>query len=162
MHTQSPAAGSRPLPIGYWLRRADALLTRSLERTLQPHGLDRFGWQVLNLLCGTAASEERLRAALADFGGPGELTATLAELRRRGWIGPGRPEVAGAPGTVWAPTDTGRSVHRLVAAAVRESRAAATAGVDPGDYATALAVLERLCGNLGDDGPDPLVDARET
>ena len=37
------------LPIGYWLKRVDALLTTAIDQAQAEHGVSRTQWQVLNI-----------------------------------------------------------------------------------------------------------------
>jgi len=38
------------LPIGYWLKRADEVITKHINRVLSDYHLTRFHWQVLNMV----------------------------------------------------------------------------------------------------------------
>ena len=37
-------------PIGYWLKRADTVITEHIDRVLSDNGFTRFRWQVLNIV----------------------------------------------------------------------------------------------------------------
>jgi hypothetical protein len=37
-------------PIGYWLKRADEVITEHVDRALSDNGFTRFRWQVLNIV----------------------------------------------------------------------------------------------------------------
>lgn len=83
------------LPIGYWIKRADALLTARINEAQAANGLTRTEWQVLNSvfeMSSAAASE--IAEVLRPFADPLELSATIDGLVRRGLIAEG----AGEPG----------------------------------------------------------------
>jgi len=56
------------LPIGYWLKQADNLITQHINRVQAANGVSRFEWQVRNLLYEAgAASRERLFETMRTF-----------------------------------------------------------------------------------------------
>ena len=38
------------LPIGYWLKHTDEVITKHVNQVLSDNGFTRFRWQVLNIL----------------------------------------------------------------------------------------------------------------
>ncbi|MFF1867616.1 MarR family winged helix-turn-helix transcriptional regulator [Streptomyces sp. CB03911] len=128
-------------PVGYWLNRADAALTRYVDGMLAGDGLTRLGWQVLNVIeDDPAATDTAVLTTLAANGEAAVLAATVESLVTGGWAA--RP----APGRL-ALTDEGRA--RFDRAAVRAGafRKRVTAGVPDEEYRIAVTVLERIARN---------------
>ncbi|MBE2187630.1 MAG: hypothetical protein IAE99_12740 [Rhodothermales bacterium] len=79
---------SRPdrqrLPIGYWLKRADELLTARIDEAQRENGLTRLGWQALNVVRGADGAEAALVAeTLAPFASATEVLGVVDALRER-------------------------------------------------------------------------------
>ncbi|MCX5211964.1 MarR family transcriptional regulator [Kitasatospora sp. NBC_00240] len=128
-------------PVGYWLNRTDAALTRYVDGMLAADGLSRLGWQVLNVIeDDPEATDTSVLTVLAANGEAAVLAATVESLVTGGWAA--RP----APGRL-ALTDDGRT--RFARAAVRAGafRKEATAGVTDEEYRIAVTVLERIARN---------------
>ncbi|HEU5473092.1 MAG TPA: MarR family winged helix-turn-helix transcriptional regulator [Actinophytocola sp.] len=123
-------------PIGYWLKEIDRRIEADFARLLAAERLTRRHWQVLNTL---ASGESDIEAALAPFRSAAEPTMApvLADLAARGWV----------DGTTL--TADGRRAHADLAERVQASRLRLTEGISAEEYATVLAVLERMAGNLG-------------
>ena len=133
----------RALPIGYWVKRVDELLTEELGAALAHHGLDRFRWQLLNSLADAgaapvAALRQRLRAFVADAA----LDAMVNDLVGRGWV------VTDADGLL-SLTASGSAAHVEALREATESRRRSTDGISTDDYATTVATLQRIAANLG-------------
>jgi DNA-binding MarR family transcriptional regulator len=75
------------LPIGYWLKRADNLITEHINRVQAANGVSRFEWQVLNLLLETGeASRERLFETMRTFVDASGLDTILDRIIENGWV----------------------------------------------------------------------------
>ncbi|HET9142137.1 MarR family transcriptional regulator [Actinophytocola sp.] len=124
-------------PIGYWLKEVDRLIDADFTRQLAGEGLTRRHWQVLNVLATGVAGQDELDRALAPFltGAEPSTAPVLAELAGRGWV------------TGHTLTDAGRAAHTAVADRVRAGRLRLTEGISAEEYATAVAVLERMAAN---------------
>ena len=131
----------RELPIGYWVKRVDELLTEELGAALAHHGLDRFRWQLLNSLADAGAAPVaalRLRAFVDDAA----LDAMVNDLVGRGWV------VTDADGLL-SLTASGSAAHVEALREATESRRRSTDGISTDDYATTVATLQRIAANLG-------------
>ena len=133
-------------PIGYWLKRADTLLTSRVDAAQQGNGLSRLDWQVLNVVRDAgAASSGNVAAVLQPFADEARLSEAVNGLESRSLLQ--RDE-----GGAYALTRAGTDVYEKALAAQQTVRRQAMAGITEEDYQTAVAVLERLVGNLeGDD-----------
>lgn len=130
-----------PRPIGFWLKLVDRLIDQAFDALLEEHGVTRRQWQLLNVLKGGPATLEQLDAAVAPFleEETGESSAEhLEELVGSGWVAPG-----------YSLTDAGVTALEGLGHAVGELRQGMAEGVGDEEYATTLAVLERMARNLG-------------
>ena len=137
-------------PIGWWIKRLDALLEEAVDAVVDAEGLTRRHWQVLHSLASGTDQEAALRSALADF--PGDVDAVVSDLVGRGWaarLGTGRVGV----------TADGRVAHDRVARAVGRVRRHAADGLSRNEYERTILVLSRMVANveraLGRDGDQP-------
>jgi len=129
------------LPIGYWLRRADELLTVRIDAVQRENGLTRLGWQILNVVRdGGEVTPDDVASILAPFASAAEIRDTLAALRDRGLLtaADGRHRI----------TELGSDLYQRALAAQQAIREAAFAGVERDEYETTLGVLRRLVENL--------------
>ena len=136
-----------PRPIGYWLQAADEALTRATDLALAAESLSRLECQVLDTLqqigptslpdlltaLRAAGPMERITTAFDRFSDAGLIAATQAGPRVIQQI---------------QLTPTGRERHAAALAIQQQVRERATAGIPESDYATTLAVLERIVRNL--------------
>lgn len=129
------------LPIGYWLRRADELLTARIDAVQRENGLSRLGWQILNVVRdGDEIAPDDVVSTLAPFASAAAIHDTLAVLRDRGIL-------AEAEGQLRI-TEPGSDLYQHALSAQQAIREAAFAGIDRDEYETTLGVLRRLVENL--------------
>jgi len=76
---------ARQLPIGYWLKHTDEVITRHVDQVLDDRGFNRFRWQVLNMLyeAGTT-TRSTVFATMQTFIDVDQLKETWMALRRQG------------------------------------------------------------------------------
>jgi DNA-binding MarR family transcriptional regulator len=132
-------------PIGYWLRRADQLLTTRIDEAQRANGLDRLDWQVLQVLGEGHASRARITEALHPFANFFTIDTVLKDFVRRGMID-------GSDATGFTLTPSGEALRERALALQSSIRERAVVGIRPEDYTTALAVLQRLVENLESEG----------
>lgn len=137
-----PHAG-RQLPIGYWLRRVDELLTEQSNAALAERGFTRLGWQLLNSVAEAGTlGREQLHGTLAPFATPDELDVLAAGLAESGWI------VASGAYEGLTITDAGREERERLLQLQQAVRSRAFAGVSAEEYAALIDVLQRVAQNL--------------
>jgi DNA-binding MarR family transcriptional regulator len=136
-------------PIGWWVRRLDALLEEAVDAVVTGEGLTRRHWQVLHSLATGTERETDVATALADF--PGDVDAVVSDLVARGWIvrmGTGRIGL----------TPDGVAAHDRVSRAVGRVRRHVADGLSRSEYERTILVLGRMVDNieraLGRDGRD--------
>jgi aminoglycoside 6'-N-acetyltransferase len=129
------------LPIGYWIRKADELLTARTDAVQQTNGLTRLGWQALNLIQEAAApSRDEVAKTLRPFGDAAAVDQTLQGLVEQGLVR--------LSGGLLEPTAEGAKLHQRALESQRTVRHRAVEGIDGADYATTVRVLQRLVRNL--------------
>lgn len=126
-------------PIGWWVKRLDALLEEALDAVVAGESLTRRHWQVLHLLAEGAGHESDVVAALADF--PGDTAAVVADLAARGWVD--RPRA----GQVELTAD-GVAAHDRVLRAVNRVRRHTADGLSRQEYERTVLVLARMVENV--------------
>jgi DNA-binding MarR family transcriptional regulator len=130
-------------PIGYWLKRADVLLTQRIDEVQRANGLTRLEWQALNVVRDGGATAEKVAEALRPFADAELVTLTLAGLV-------GRHVVQATAARTFELTADGHALFARAAEAQAGVRARAMNGISESDYATTVATLERLVKNLED------------
>ena len=136
---------SKPnLPIGYWLRKADELLTTRIDEVQQANGLSRIEWQVLNVVRDAEpVRAEQIAATLEPFADAKTVGEVCDRLSRRGEL------TRDASAATLSLTERGRSLHAAALSSQQELRQRAMEGVSHDDYAITVRVLQRLVENLG-------------
>lgn len=130
-------------PIGYWLKRLDALIEQGLDRCLDGTGMSRRHWQAVNVLTRGPVDERGVTEALRPFWGAGAATpaGVLGELAGRGWV-------VRDPAGRFLLTGDGEAAHRDAAGRVHTVRQRSLEGLDEAEYEAAVRVLRRMAENL--------------
>ena len=126
-------------PIGWWVRRLDALLEEAVDAVVTGEGLTRRHWQVLHSLATGTERETDVATALADF--PGDVDTVVSDLVGRGWvvrIGSGRIGL----------TPDGVAAHDRVSRAVGRVRRHVADGLSRSEYERTILVLSRMVTNI--------------
>ncbi len=125
-------------PIGWWVRRLDALLEEAVDAVVTGEGLTRRHWQVLHSLATGTELEDDVDTVVSDLVG-------------RGWVvrlGTGRVGL----------TPDGAAAHDRVNRAVGRVRRHVADGLSRNEYERTILVLSRMVDNieraLGRAGPD--------
>ncbi len=129
-------------PIGFWLRRADELLTQRIDEAQRSNGLTRLEWQALSVIREQGAPNRyQIAAALRPFVEPPALYSLLADLVERGWI-------SGSDSQGYALTADGQMRYEQALAAQQAIRQRAVEGISQDAYQATVRVLEQLVKNL--------------
>jgi DNA-binding MarR family transcriptional regulator len=132
------------LPIGYWLKQADNLITEQVNQAQAAHGVSRFGWQVLNTLYEAGPmSRERLFELMRTFVDSAGLDEIITRLIERGWVEQNENSAG-----EFQLTQEGQRCYGDIFAAQKEVRLRAMQGVSEEEYATVIRVLQRIVNNL--------------
>lgn len=131
------------LPIGYWLKRVDKLLTEQSDAALAERGFTRLRWQLLNSVAEAGAlSREQLHSTLAPFARPDELDTLTAGLVEAGFI------VSEETEGLLRITEAGRAERSQLLQLQQVVRGRALDGVSAEEYTTVIRVLQRVAQNL--------------
>jgi DNA-binding MarR family transcriptional regulator len=128
-------------PIGWWVKRLDALLEQVVDRTVAADGLTRRHWQVLHAVGSSGLEERDLLDALALFGAAAEVDAVIADLTARGWL------ARTGSGCV-AHTAAGRAAHQRLLERITQVRLRVTDGLTAEEYDRTVAALARMADNV--------------
>lgn len=130
------------LPIGYWLKRADELLTRAINQAQEATGLTRTHWQVLNSVqeAGTL-SRERLEGIMQTSLDSSGLEPIIAEPAGRGWLARNDSDDLRL-------TDAGKQQYQAALSLQSEVRKRVVRGVGEEEYTTVIRVLQKIVDNL--------------
>lgn len=141
--TQQNATQQRP--IGYWLKRADELLTRRSNQILHDHGFTRFHWQTLNILYEKGSTSfDDIFAILSAFVTVDQLNDILALFSRSGWLLMEKDDST----TTLTLTEAGKAQHATIFQLQSEVRRQSMQGISNEEYAMVVDVLQRLVHNL--------------
>lgn len=130
--TDSPSAS--PRPFGFWLKVIDRRLDEAMGDLFTEEGLTRRDWRRLNLVAGTV-TDPRMSEKLAA------RPERVEPLVERGWV-------EGEPGA-WRLTEAGETARASLQERVATLRAKVAGAVSPEDFATTMASLEAIAGELG-------------
>ena len=134
------------LPIGYWLKRADELLTKRIDEAQRSNGLRRLEWQALNVIRERrTATRNEIVDTLRSFADAGAMDDMLGGLAHRGLV-------SAAAENGFELTQAGVELYDRAQAFQQAIRQQAVAGISETEYAMALSVLQRLVENLERDG----------
>lgn len=136
---------ARQLPIGYWLKHADEVITRHVNQVLEDRGFSRFRWQVLNMLYEAGVTTRgTVFATMQTFIDAEQLKEILDSFAQAGWL------VTRGEGdaTELALTEAGKSERDAVFKLQSDVRRRAMQGISEQEYATVLDVLQCMVSNL--------------
>ncbi len=132
-------------PIGYWLKRADEVITEHVDRVLSDNGFTRFRWQVLNSVyqAGTI-TRDGVFDTMQTFIDARQLDEIIDGFIEEGWLVK-RGEDDAAQLML---TDVGKAQRETAFKLQSEVRRRAMQGISEQEYATVVDVLERMVKNL--------------
>lgn len=140
MPTKRPIPEDRP--IGYWIKAADRALDGAIDSLHCAAGVDRRGWQVLNLTSrnGGRIGREALRAFFHPMLTASEVDRQIDALETGGLL------IRAGDGVEM--TAAGRAAHARLSADQEAFRATLMRDIDGDDYLAALSVLKGIVANL--------------
>ena len=75
------------LPIGYWLKQADNLITEQVNKVQAGNGVSRSDWQVLNTLYEVGpVSQEQIFEFMSTFADSSGLDRIITHLTECRWV----------------------------------------------------------------------------
>ncbi len=136
------------LPIGYWLKLVDNLLTEQIDKAQAIHGVSRSDWQILNMLKEIgSASRERIFETMRTFVDASNFNKIMTSLIEHGWVEQRQVPKTGME--QFQLTEEGQRRHEVIFATQKEVRQRAMLGISEEEYATVIRVLQQIVSNLG-------------
>ena len=133
------------LPIGYWLKHADEVITKHVNQVLSDHGFTRFRWQVLNSVYETGTIARRdVFNTMKTFIDARQLDEILDGFVQEGWL----LKHGEGDGTILLLTDAGKAEREAIFKMQSEVRRRALQGITEQEYTTVINVLQRMVKNL--------------
>jgi DNA-binding MarR family transcriptional regulator len=136
---------AKHMPIGYWLKHADNVVTEHIDSVLSENDFTRSRWQVLNIVyqAGTVTRSDVLDT-MQTFIDARQLDEIIEEFVEEGWLVK-HGEEEGAHLTL---TEAGKAQRETIFKLQSEVRRRTMQGITEREYATVIDVLERMVSNL--------------
>lgn len=130
------------MPIGWYLKEADTLITHFLNSAFETYGINRFHWQVMkNIDTHGKISKELFYHQVNRFLSKEELGQVLELLLTRKWILQEEDN--------YSFTAAGREEYKQIAALQQSNKEKIMEGTSPEDYLTTITFLEAIIKNMG-------------
>ena len=132
---------SNKLPIGYWVKQVDQLLTEGINKIQATFELTRSDWQILNLLSERQfTGKQTLFSTMQPFMDSTTAGQVLAALKQKGLINFVDDSLE--------LTDLGKKQYLDCLERQKEFRQKAVKDITPEDYQTTVATLQKITNNL--------------
>ncbi|HEY9261343.1 hypothetical protein [Chitinophaga sp.] len=133
---------TKKLPIGWYLKEADSLITQYINAAFESFGLNRFHWQVLKQIDKHGKISKALfYHQVSRFLSESELEEILATLVSREWIL--------QEGDMYSFTATGKSEFENISALQDKNHEKILAGTTTDEYLATINFLEIIIKNMG-------------
>lgn len=132
----------KKLPIGWYLKEADSLITQYMNASFETIGITRFQWQVMKHI----DTHEKISKALyyhqvSRFLTEPELEEILTSLQSRNWIQ--------QEGDMYSFTSTGQTAFANISNTQQENHAKILTGTTTDEYLATINFLETIIRNMG-------------
>lgn len=131
-------------PIGYWIKKADDVLTRSINDVQQQYGMTRLSWQLLHTIC---THPPLTAATVADFVSPfasvAEVQTVLSAMINQGFL-VWNNQLDSVP----VCTQAGQELHDRCSAQQVVVRQQAMQDISNEQYALTVETLQAIVANL--------------
>ena len=132
---------SKELPIGYWIKQADELLTKGINVIHSSFDLDRTEWQVLHSINEKGQINKiELTAFIKPFADQDTLNTIIKKFEEA--------EVLQEKGETLTLTGKGIELHRTCFERQKVFRQKAMAGVSESQYQETVSTLRKIVENL--------------
>ena len=136
---------TRQLPIGYWLKHTDEVITKHVNQVLNDNGFTRFRWQVLNILYDSGSiTKSDVFTTMKTFINESQLDEILDGFVLEGWL----VKSSNDDTTTLLLTDAGKAEREVIFKLQGEVRRRAVQGITEQEYTTVIDVLQRIVNNL--------------
>ena len=131
----------RELPIGYWIKQVDQLLTNGINAIHNTQGIDRTGWQLLHTLHKAPnTTQDELLALMKSFADGAAFDKALEHLTINGWVS--------SQANRFYLTVSGEAFHANCLQQQIAFREKSMQHIRAEDYETTLKTLQQLVRNL--------------
>ncbi|QNF35476.1 hypothetical protein HUW51_23220 [Adhaeribacter swui] len=134
---------SKDLPIGYWLIKADALLTQGINQIQTTTGLTRQEWQVLHAVQESKGiAMQELCSIMQPFGDDFAIKKIIQRFERENLVEQQQDKLYVTP--------QGQQLHQTALTLQTNFRARSMQNITEAEYQTTIATLQKLIANLED------------
>jgi DNA-binding MarR family transcriptional regulator len=136
---------NRKLPIGYYLKKADNLLTEGINKIHAEFSITRTGWQILNSIYEKPNIEKQaMIEVLKQFASVESLENTIGTLKARNLINGDNN---------YSLTESGQELYSGCLHRQTDFRKKAMAGISEQEYLCVISTLEKLINNISAESP---------
>jgi len=133
----------KDLPVGYWIRTADELLTKGIDQIQSEFGLTRTAWQILNTIRERSEIQKAaLTNLLQHFADSTSIEKVLTAFEQEG--------LTQNQGSGISLTAKGHRTHRDCLAQQSLFRQRCMQHISDQEYQTLVATLKKLVANLSE------------
>jgi hypothetical protein len=130
------------LPIGWYLKEADSLITQYVNASFESFGINRFHWQLIkNISLHGKICQSLYYHQVSRFMTEAELAEIFASLVERHWIA--------QDGDMYSFTEAGKTAFALIEEKQMENRKHMMEGTTQEEYDITIGFLERVIRNMG-------------
>ncbi|RFS26499.1 hypothetical protein DVR12_01545 [Chitinophaga silvatica] len=130
------------MPIGWYLKEADSLITKFMNQTLETYDIGRYHWQIMNNInTHDKVCKDLLYHQIHRFVNPAEYEEIFQSLIERNWVEKVDDNYAFTP--------LGKTIFLEVAAKHEANKVALTKGASEEEYLNTILFLEKMIVNLG-------------
>lgn len=130
------------MPIGWYLREVDSLLTKFVNQAFESHGINRYHWQIMkNIDTHEKICKDLFYHQVHRFVNESEYESLFQELISRNWI-------VLKDEKYWF-TPEGKNGFEEISNLQEVNREAITKGTTEEEYLNTIRFLEKLIVNLG-------------
>lgn len=132
---------SQRLPIGYWIKRADELLTKEIDEIQSSFELTRTDWQVLNSIFERGQTDKsELTTLMKPFADLDLLNTILIKFKEDNLLREGTEQLT--------LTDKGIELHKACFEKQKAFRQKAMADISEQQYQETILTLQKIINNL--------------
>ncbi len=129
------------LPIGYWIKLSDELLTKGINNIQSANGVTRTAWQILNAIhTGEHVDKAALSHLMQPFADAQMLDDIILKYEAENLL---REDNSG-----FSLTEKGLEVYKKCADTQQVFREKSMAGIPRADYQVAVLTLKKIVDNL--------------
>jgi DNA-binding MarR family transcriptional regulator len=133
---------SKDLPIGYWLKKTDALLTEKIDAIHAEVGLDRTRWQILNCLSEKKkVLLQEIISLLKPFANAQTISGEIDWFKDQDLVGEDKIGLLSL-------SEKGQELHWSAFVKQKTFRAQSMDGISENEYRTTIETLKKMVSNL--------------